>query len=185
MSDMQILDARRLVPGLAAISFYAAHVWQWARLRKLENTLWACHVGCLLVAIGWLTAWPLANAIGLLWLLPGILFWLLYLAYGGLFLWSSLLIHLGGNLLGIWGATVLGFPSQAWWKAGLGYALLILISRFISRTSENVNFSKAVWRGWETRFPSYPRYLAGLVLGAFAMFLALEQILRQFFPTSK
>src|SRR5436190_7145371 len=90
MSDTQILDARRLMPGLAAISFYAAHVWQWARLRKLENALWACHIGCLLIALGWITAWPLANAIGLLWLLPGILFWLVYLAYGGLFLWSSL-----------------------------------------------------------------------------------------------
>ena len=180
MIDMQILDARRLVPGLAAISFYAAHVLQWARLQRLENTLWACHVGCLLVGIGWVAAWPLANAIGLLWLLPGILFWSLYLAYGGSFMWTSLLIHVGGNLMGIWAATVLGFPSGVWWKAGMGYILLILLSRRVSRTSENVNFSRQVWHGWETRFPSYPRYIAGLVLGAFALFLALERLLRQF-----
>jgi hypothetical protein len=47
----------------------------------------------------------------------------------------------------------------------------------VSRPSENVNFSIKVWDGWETRFPSYARYVTGLVLGAFAAFLALESLL--------
>lgn len=180
--DFQTLADRRVGPGLTAIGFYVAHLWQWARMRRLENILWACHVGCLLVGLGWLMNWPLANSIGLLWLLPGILFWALYLIGGGTFFWSSLLIHVGGNLLGILGALILGYPAGTWWKAGLGYVALIAISRRVSRVSENVNFSRQVWIGWEKRFPSYRRYIAGLVIGAFALFFTLEQVLRQFLP---
>jgi hypothetical protein len=141
MSDAEMWDARRLAPGLAALGFYAAHLIEWARKRKLENILWACHVGCLLVGIGWLTASPIINAIGLLWLLPGIFFWLLYLIGGGSFLWTSLLIHVGGNVLGVWNAARIGFPAGAWWKAGAAYVVLLLLSRRLSRPSENVNFS--------------------------------------------
>jgi len=182
--DIAVSDARRLVPGLAAISFYAFHLLHWIKLRKLENILWACHIGCLLIGISWLAAWPVGNAIGLLWLLPGIALWLLYLAGGGLFSWSSFFIHIGGTLLGVWGARVFGFPEGAWWRAGVGYALLILLSRYVSRTSENVNFSRKVWQGWEKRFPSYRRYLAGLVIGGFALFLVLERLLRQLVPSA-
>lgn len=183
--DFQILDARRLIPGLAAVGFYAAHMWHWIRLRKAENILWACHVGCLLVGLGWLARWPLGNAVGLLWLLPGIFFWALYLAGGGQFMWTSLFIHAGGNLLGMWSARVLGFPAGAWWKAGLAYVALILISRRFSRTSENVNFSIRVWQGSEKHFPSYNRYVAGLVLGAFALFYVIEQSMSHFLPATK
>jgi len=180
--DLSALDARRLVPGLAAISFYAFHLLHWIKLRKLENILWACHICCLLIGISWLAAWPLGNAIGLLWLLPGIFLWLLYLKGGGIFSWSSLCIHIGGSSLGVWGALVFGFPAGAWWKACAGFVLLILISRFASRISENVNFSRKVWQGWESRFPDYRFYIAGIVFGAFAVFLLLEQALRQFLP---
>jgi hypothetical protein len=180
--DIPILDARRLVPGLAAISFYVFHFRHWIKLRKLENILWACHIGCLLIGVSWLAAWPLGNAIGLLWLLPGILLWLLFLKGGGLFSWSSLFIHIGGSSLGVWGAIDFGFPAGAWWKAGIGLVLLILVSRYVSRTSENVNFSRSVWKGWESRFPNYRHYISGIVLGAFALFLVLEQLMRQFLP---
>ena len=180
--DVHTLADRRLVPGLTAIGFYVAHLWQWARLRRLENILWACHIGCLLVGLGWLVDWPITNAIGLLWLLPGIIFWALYLVGGGAFYWSSFLIHIGGNLLGLWGAMAMGFPAGTWWKAGLSYVMLILVSRLVSRVAENVNFSRQVWSGWETRFPSYRRYVAGLVIGAFALFFVMELMLRQFLP---
>jgi hypothetical protein len=180
--DIPFVDARRLVPGLAAISFYVFHFLHWIKLRKLENILWACHIGCLLIGISALAAWPVGNAIGLLWLLPGIGLWFLYLKGGGAFSWTSLLIHIGGSALGIWSASVFGFPAGAWWKAGVGFVLLILISRCISRVSENVNFSRKVWDGWEGRFPNYRLYITGIVLGGFGLFLALEQLLRQFLP---
>jgi hypothetical protein len=180
--DLQSVHAPGLGPGLAAIGFYTTHVAHWVRLRKAENALWACHLGCLFVGIGWLAPWPLANAIGLLWLLPGIFFWGLFLADGGLFTWSSFLTHVGGNVLGLWGVVVLGFPAGAWWKAGAGYVLLILLCRPISRLSENVNFSLRVWPGWETRFPSYRQFLVLLVMGAFGLFLVLELLLRHFLP---
>jgi len=183
-TDSQILDARRLIPGLTAVGLYAAYVWRSVRLRKVENILWACHLGCLLVGIGWLAGWPLANVVGLLWLLPGILFWALYLAGGGAFTWISLFIHVGGTLLGIGGVSALGFPTGVWWKAGLAYIALMLVSRRFSRTSENVNFSIQVWQGSEKRFPSYKRYVAGLVVGAFALFYLIEQVLLLFFSAT-
>lgn len=177
-----VWDVRRLGLGLAAITCYAFHLLHWIKLRKLENILWACHIGCLLIGISWLAAWPLGTAIGLLWLLPGIFLWLLYLKGGGTFWWSSLFIHIGGSALGILGALAFGFPTGAWWKAGVGFVLLILISRCVSRTSENVNFSRKVWQGWESRFPNYRLYIGGIVFGAFASFLLLERALHQFLP---
>ena len=174
--------ARPLIPGLAAIAFYAAYVFHLTRLRRAENILWACHVGCLLVGIGWLARWPLANAIGLLWSLPGVFLWILYLAGGGKLTWPSLLTHVGGAALGLWGAAVFSFPEGAWWKAGIGYVLLVVFSRRVSRAQENVNFSIGVWPGWERHFPSHGRHLVFLLLGAFALFLALEELLRHFLP---
>jgi len=172
-----------MFPGLVAIGFYLAYAFRLTRLRRAENVLWACHLGCLLVGIGWLIHWPLANAIGLLWSVPGIFFWALYLAGGGEFTWTSLFTHVGGASLGLWAAATLGFPSGAWWKAGLGFALLVLCSRRLSRAQENVNFSIKVWNGWEKHFPSHARQLALLLLGAFALFLALELLLRHFLPS--
>jgi hypothetical protein len=177
--DLALPETRRLVAGLAAVACYAAYAWQCVRARKSENALWACHLGCLLVGLGWLARGPSLNAIGLLWLLPGILLWGLYLAGGGAFTWTSLLTHAGGNLLGLWGAAVLGVPSGAGWQAAVGYALLVAVSRRVSTVAGNVNFSRQVWRGWEARFPSYARYLTGLLLGALVLFLALELLLRQ------
>jgi len=172
----------RLYPGISAVAFYAAHASYWVRRRKAENAMWACHLGCLLVGIGWAAAWPSLNALGVLWLLPGLVLWVMYLAGGGPFRWTSFLTHIGGLVLGIWGVSQFGFPRGVWWKAGTGFAALIMISRRVSRASENVNFAVQVWRGWEHQFPSHRRYLAGLVLGGFALFLSLEQAMRWMMP---
>ena len=181
LSDASPFDARRLALGLAAIAFFMAYALQQVRLQKAENTLWACHLGCALVGLGWLFRSPRTNALGLLWLLPGIFFWMIYLLDGGAFKWSSCLTHVGGNTLGLLGAAVLGFPTGTWWAAGLGYTFLVLLSRRVSRASENVNFAIHVWPGWEERFPSHRRYVIGLVLGGFVLFLALELLLQRFF----
>ena len=172
-------EVRRWLAGLAATGFYAAYVVQVVRAGKTENALWACQLGCLLVGAGWLGRSPVWNAVGVLWLLPGLIFWLIYLIGGGAFKWTSCLTHVGGNSLGLWGAATLGLPEGAWWKAGLGFAVLLAVSSRISRPSENVNFSRQVWPGWEQRFPSYRRYVAGLLMGAPVLFLALELLLRQ------
>lgn len=170
-----------VLPGLAAIACFAAYAWTSVSERTPANILWACHLGCLLVGIGWIVGWPLANAIGLLWLLPGLVLWTMYLAAGGALRWSSLLTHGGGTVLGLWGVSVFGFPSGAWWKAGLGWAALMALARAVPERGENVNFSRRVWPGWETRFPSYGRYVALLLAGGCALFLALEWTLQRLF----
>jgi hypothetical protein len=180
--DTAAFDVRRVAPGVAALVCFAAYAVQQVRAQRAENIAWACHLGCALVGLGWLLDSASLNAIGLLWLLPGLAFWALYLAGGGGFKWTSCLTHVGGSTLGLFGAQALGVPPGAWWKAGLGYALLVLVSRRLSRPAENVNFSLQVWPGWEHRFPSHRRYVAGLVLGGFALFLALELLLRRFLP---
>ena len=176
--DTSAFDARRLAPGVAALAFFVTYALQEVRTQKAENLLWACHLGCVLVGLGWLLESAALNAFGLLWLLPGLIFWTLYLATGGQFKWGSCLTHVGGNALGLLGAANFGFPSGIWWKAGFGYGLLVLLSRRLSRASQNVNFAIQVWPGWEKHFPSYRRYVTGLLLGAFALFRALEFLLR-------
>ena len=170
----QATNTSPLLPGLAAIVCFAAYGWQSVHEKLPGNILWACHVGCLLVGIGWLAGSPLANAIGVLWLLPGVVLWTMYLVAGGVFKVPSLLTHVGGSALGLWGVLVLGFPAGTWWKAGLGWAALMALSRAVPAPGENVNFSRQVWPGWETRFPSYGRYVAFNLAGGFVVFLGLE-----------
>lgn len=165
-------------PGLAAIACFAAYAWLNVREKTPGNILWACHLGCLLVGIGWIVGSPVTNAIGVLWLLPGIVLWTMYLAGGGAFRLGSLLTHGGGVVVGLWGVFVFGVPTGAWWKAGLGWAALMALARAVPARGDNVNFSRQVWPGWERRFPSYRRYVAFILAGGFVVFLGLEWALR-------
>jgi hypothetical protein len=168
--------------GVLALGFFAAHGGYHLLHGRPHDVLWICTVAPALVGVGLLGSWPAWVGVGVLWLVAGLPLWLLDLAGGGEFLPTSLLTHLGGLGVGLYGLWRLGLPAGVWWKAFLGLAVLQQLCRWLTPRAANVNLAFTVHPGWESWFPSY-RWswlaLAGLLL---VVFFALEQGLRKLVP---
>ena len=171
---------KRTVLGCAAIIFYIAHAATWIQRHAASNLLWTCHLGCLLVGVAILARWPLANAVGVLWLILGNIIWSIHLANGGEFIMTSQLTHLGGLLLGLWSIRQAGFPRGSWLAALAGLAVLHILSGFITAPSENVNLAFRVWSGWEKTFPDFHVYRLFMLAVSAVLFFALELAARRF-----
>ena len=160
--------------GWLAIAFYAIHGGRHLATGHPADALWACHLGALLVGVGWLRSSSLVNAIGCLWLAMGNVLWGIDLAAGGEFLLTSLLTHLGGLVLGAVGIVRLGMPRLAWLWSIASFLALQLVCRWTTPLELNVNLSHVVPAGWETRFPSYVGYQGVLLAIGAASFAGIE-----------
>jgi hypothetical protein len=164
------------VLGLLAIACYGIHAATHLGRGEPQDLLWACHIAALLVGIGLLTGSATLNVIGLLWSCFGTPLWLLYLLTGGELIEASFLTHGAALILGTIGVRRLGMPRAAAWKATAAFALLWIATRALTPRSANVNLAFSVYDGWESWFPSYPIYLAMLLVLGFAA-LALAEYL--------
>jgi hypothetical protein len=111
------------------LAFYAIHAGRHLVLGHPEDALWACHLGALLVGLGWLRNGALVNAIGCFWLAMGDVLWCIDLAAGGELLPTSLLTHVGDLALGILGVARMGIPRFAWLWTLAGFGVLQLVCR--------------------------------------------------------
>ena len=163
--------------GVLTLSFYLLHaVRSWARGRYY-NAFWLCHMASVALGIGLLTGSPVLAGIGVLWFLVGVPMWLVDLAAGGDFTWTSLLTHLGSAAAGAGALRAVGMPPNVWWKAVLGVGVLFLFCRAATPPAANVNLAFAVHRGWERWFPSYGWYLLLLLAMLSVVFYAAEAAL--------
>ncbi len=167
------------VLGVAALACYAAHGGFHLYHGRPEDLLWACHLGAALVGVGLLARSPAVNAVGVSFLALGTPLWLLDLAAGGEFFPTSLLTHVGGLLIGLYGVRRLGVPAGVWWKSAAALAGLILLSRLVTPERANVNVAFAVPPPWDKTFPSHAAYLAAMMAVAAAYFFALELAVRR------
>ncbi len=168
--------------GSLALLFYAVHgAYHWQQ-GVPENMLWACHLGALLVGLGLLLDSANLNGAGFLWLSVGTCLWLVGLAMNVPFLPTSILTHVGGLAIGLWGVRRLGLPAGVAWKALGGLALLHLISRGLNPPDKNINMAREIASGLEGWFPSHTVFL--LAIGTFCAlaFVLLETALRRVFP---
>jgi hypothetical protein len=173
-----VVSIAKTVKALGVIPFACYGVQAATHLGRGEpqELLWACHVAALLVGVGLLMGSPTVNAIGLLWSCFGTPLWILYLATGGELLAASFFTHGAALILGTIGVRRLGMPRGAAWKATAAFALLWIITRALTPPWANVNLAFSVYDGWETWFPSYPIYLAMLLVLGFAALLLAEYL---------
>jgi hypothetical protein len=167
--------------GVVALACYAIHAGNHVLRGHPEDGCWACHVGTLLVAAGYLWRAPRANAIGFFWLVVGNVCWLIDLANGDAFIATSTLTHGGGLVLALAGLRAFGLPSGTWWQALLAFMALQLVTRWTTPAAANVNVAFHVWSGWESRFPSYPIYLIFLWTLGVTAFAAIAAVARRLF----
>jgi hypothetical protein len=173
------LPRRRPLLAALALAGYAIHAGYHLAHGHPEDLLWACHIGAVLVGLGFLAASPTSNAIGFFWLLIGDALWGLDLAGGAPLLPTSLLTHGLGFGLSLIGLRSYGLPRHAWWQAVLAFLVLQQLCRWLTPPAANINLAFAVWSGWEQRFPSYPAYLAMLLTLALLAFFSVDRLLRR------
>lgn len=176
--------AKTRVLGSLAILFYAVHgAYHWQQ-GVPQNMLWACHLGALLVGLGLLLHSANLNGTGFLWLSVGTCMWLFGLAVDVPFLPTSMLTHVGGLAIGLWGVRRLGLPAGVAWKALAGLALLHLISRGLNPPGRNINMAREIASGLESWFPSHAMFLLAIGALCAVTFVLLETALRRAFPFS-
>lgn len=161
--------------GWVSLAVWALHAFTSFRRGEPFNMLWACNVSCLLIGVGLLARVPLAHAVGLLWNLTGMPFWLVDLATGGEFIPTSFFTHVGGFLAGSLVLPERPMAPGSWWKAFLAWTLFQLLCRLTTPPAANVNLVFAVWPGWEGVFPTFARYHAFLLTFALASFVGGER----------
>ena len=165
------------VLGVLALAFYAIHGAHHLTRGFPANLLWCCHLGAVLVGLGLLSRRATLNGVGLCWLGVGTPLWLIGLPLGGTFVATSLLTHLGGLAIAVWGARRLGMPRGVWWKAAVGMVLLHFVTRPFNPADKNVNLAGGIWSGLEGWFPSHLVFLVTALVVCAGAFLLLERLL--------
>ena len=148
--------------------------------------LWMCNIGNLLLAIGLFLEHALLVRVAVMWAVPGLLVWCIYVVptWGMLLtgnfslkeffgVVSSSLAHLGGFSVGLIALRQVRMDARTWVFAILWYGIVQLLSRLITPPSMNVNLSHNIQSGWEQSFSSYWKFwlvlTAVVALGAWAL----------------
>jgi hypothetical protein len=196
------LAATRLTPqrlrlfGILPLAFFTAQAIHYWHINQLGHTLWMCNIGNLLLAIGLFFEQAILIRIAVIWMVPGVLVWIVYVVptwgmlltgrftFGEFFgVVSSSLAHLGGFSVGIVVLRKVRVNSQAWFYAFLWYFVMQLLSRVTTPAALNVNLSHNIQTGWEVIFSSYLKFwlvLSSLV--GIGLWL-LGSLLRILWPT--
>ena len=190
LSDKQF----RLLGLLPLVFFFAQAIHYW-QINQLGHMLWMCNIGNLLLALGILFEQPILIRVAVIWSLPGVVVWCLYVVptwgtlitgkmsgtefYGVV---ASTLAHVGGMSVGIIVLRKIRMNVNAWLFAFLWYFIVQFASRLVTPVAMNVNLSQRVQDGWETMFSSYWKFWFLLSLAvAFCLWL-LALILKQLWP---
>ncbi len=139
--------------------------------------LWMCNLGNLLLAIGLFLEKPMVTRVAILWTIPGLIVWFIYVVptwgllvagmmslrdvYGVI---SSTLAHVGGISVALVALRSVRMEGRAWLFAFGWYLLVQLASRLLTPVPMNVNLSQSVYAGWEQSFSAYWKFWLVLTL---------------------
>ena len=157
--------------GFLPLTFFltqAIHYWD---INELGNMLWMCNIGNLVLAIGMFLERPLLVRVSVMWMVPGLIVWCIYVVptWGtlltGQFTWRQLFAvmassgaHLGGLTIGLVALRRVGMDKLVWLYAFGWYFIMQVFSRLLSPASMNVNLAHRVQDGFEQSFSSYWKF---------------------------
>ena len=151
-------DTRLRLLGILPLLFFVAQGIHYWRLNQLGHMLWMCNIGNLLLAIGLFLEEPILIRIAIIWTIPGLVVWVLYVVLTSGIIPSSALAHVGGIVIGMIALRKVGMDRKAWFYALAWYLLIQLVSRLFTAPDLNVNLSHRIQPGWEQTFSSYWRF---------------------------
>jgi len=156
-----------------------------------------CNIGNLLLAMGLFLEAAILIRVAVIWMLPGLVVWFLYVvptwgmllsgrfSFGQLFgVLSSTLAHVGGFSVAIAVLRKVRMDASAWFYAYIWYFVVQLLSRLLTPAALNVNLSHRIQDGWEQSFSSYWKFwlLLTLLVGLGSWVMGF--LLRTLWPAS-
>ena len=150
--------------------------------------LWMCNIGNLLLAIGLFLEEAILIRVAVIWMLPGLVVWALYvvptwgmlltgrLEAGQFFgVLSSTLAHVGGASVGMVVLRKVRMDARAWFYAFIWYFVVQALSRLLTPAAMNVNLAHRIQDGWEQSFSAYWKFwlLLSLLVGITLWILGL------------
>ncbi|HSD47501.1 MAG TPA: hypothetical protein VLB87_12820 [Pyrinomonadaceae bacterium] len=171
--------------GLLPLLFYVGQMIHYWRIHQLGHLFWMCNIGNLLMAIGLFWERPLLVRVAMIWTIPGLFVWFIYVVLAwGVFL-SSTLAHVGGLAVAFFVVRAYGMDRNSWLYSFAWYLVVQILSRFITAADLNVNLAHAVQPGWEQAFPSYWLFWLTLtIVTAFVLWLS-GMFWRSFWPAAE
>jgi hypothetical protein len=183
--------------GILPLAFFSAQAIHYWNINQLGHMLWMCNIGNLLLAVGLFYGEAVLIRVAVIWMLPGLVVWALYvvptwgmlltgqLSFGQLFgVLSSTLAHFGGVSVGMLALQKVRMDAKAWWYAIIWYFVVQLLSRLLTPASMNVNLAHRIQYGWEQRFSSYWKFWLLLTLMVGLCLWLLGLMLKALWPAS-
>jgi hypothetical protein len=141
--------------GLLPLLFFVAQAIHYWRISQLGHLLWICNVGNLLLAMGLFLEKRRVIRLAAIWMIPGLLVWIVYVVLAwGVFL-TSTLAHVGGLIVAMFALSRYRMDRTSWLWAFGWYLMIQLCSRIVTPPELNVNVAHAMQLGWERTFDSY------------------------------
>jgi hypothetical protein len=170
-----------LVGFLPLIFFFAQAIHYW-RINELGTMLWMCNIGNFVLALGLFLKQPVLIRVSTLWMVPGLLVWIVYvLLPWGVFL-SSTLAHLGGLAVGLVVLRRVRMDRISWLYALGWYFVTQFLSLLFTPSALNVNLAHAIQPGWEHTFNSYWKFWLALAMIAIALLGFLNFVFYKLWP---
>lgn len=168
--------------GLLPLSFFAAHFLHYLKAGGLGDMLWICHVSSLLLAAGILCNRPVLIRVATFWMIIGLIIWTLYLLAGGQWILTSLLVHVGGVIVGMLALRKVRTDRVSWLYAIAWFLLVQQVARMFAPPELNVNVAHRVYDGMDKYFSAYWQYwLASTVAVAIGLWI-ISVACRRIFP---
>ena len=171
----------RLLGILPLLFFLGQGIHYW-RIQELGHLLWMCNIGNLLFAIGLFIDNRRLMRVAIIWTIPGLIIWLLYvvLAWGVFF--TSTLAHVGGLIVGLFVLRRIGMDRRSWVYAFVWYLVVQFASRLLTATDLNVNLAHKIQPGWDQRFGSYWQFWLVLTVVTACVLWLVERLFRWIWP---
>jgi hypothetical protein len=183
--------------GILPLAFFSAQAIHYCQINQLGHMLWMCNIGNLLLAIGLFIGEAILIRVAVIWMLPGVVVWAMYvvptwgmlltgqLSFGQLFgVLSSTLAHLGGFSIGMLALQKVRMDARAWFYAFIWYLVVQVFSRLFTPAAMNVNLAHRIQDGWEQTFSSYWKFWLLLTLIVGLCLWILGFLVRKLWPVS-
>jgi hypothetical protein len=176
----KIIQFRAL--GILPLLFFLLQAIHYWKIGELGHTLWMCNIGNLVLAAGIFFTNPTLIRVSVLWMIPGLVVWFIYVVLAwGVFL-SSTLAHVGGTVIGVIALQRVGMDRWAWVYGLLWYFIMQVLSRLVTPAGLNVNVAHAIDKGWRSSFNSYWKFWLVLTAMVAVCLFLLGLVLAAVFP---
>lgn len=172
----------RLLAILPLLFFVGQGVHYW-RIDQMGHMLWMCNIGNLLLAVGIALDNVRLMRVAIIWTIPGLIIWLVYVVAAWGVFFTSTMAHVGGLFVGIFVLRRIGMERGVWLYAFGWYLLVQLLSRLITSSELNVNLSHRIQPGWDQVFGAYWQFWLVLTFVSAGVLWSVELLFRWLWPT--